>query len=46
MAVKQIVSEDGHCLNVNKYFLQLYNTFFYNLIEDQINDDITVTLTH
>ena len=45
MALIQIVSEEGDCFNVNKYFLQLYNTFFYNLIEDHINDDINIIFT-
>ena len=42
MAFIQLVSEEGISFNVNKYFLQLYDEFFYNLVEDHLNNDIVI----
>ena len=40
MAFIKLISVDGeHCL-VNRYFLQLYNDFFQNLMDDHPNDDV------
>jgi len=44
MAFIQLVSEEGHTYSVNKYFLQLYDNFFYNLLEDHLNNDIVIHL--
>ena len=42
MTFIQLISKDGLPFTVNKYFLQLYDEFFYNLIEGHLNNDIVI----
>ena len=42
MAFIQLVSQGGIPFNVNKYFLQLYDEFFYNLMEEHSNNNIVI----
>ena len=45
MAFIQIVSKDCDKFLVNRYFLQIYDDMFFNLMIDHQNDDITLIFT-
>ena len=40
-----IRSEDGGTLYLNRYFLQLYNKLYFNLLSDHETEDISITFT-
>ena len=45
MTFIQLVSDDGAQRLVNRYFLQLYNEYFHNLMVDHQNDNIVLFFT-